>query len=99
VNLDENTCAVPSTSTNGSIHNNTISNANVTNTLGNLDGRGYQAGIAEFGNGDQIHNNAISGAGYAPTNSATEFILPIDSRGSLNVNSHNNTFNGSPFNG
>jgi len=98
-NFDDACASLPSTPTNGSIHNNAISNAGVTNTLGNLDGRGYQAGIAEFGNGDQIHNNAISGAGYAPTNSLSMFILPIDSRRSLNVNSHNNTYNGAPYNG
>ncbi|HST25163.1 MAG TPA: hypothetical protein VLJ76_04155 [Gaiellaceae bacterium] len=99
VNESDDCTGVPSAPTNGSIHNNTISNGSVTNTLGNLDGRGYQAGIAEFGNGDQIHNNAISGVGYAPTDMPSAFILPIDLRGSLNPNSHNNTFNGSPYNG
>jgi hypothetical protein len=99
VNYNADCTAAPATPTKGNIHDNKLSNSQVTNTLGNLDGRGYQAGILEFGNGDEIHNNAISGAGYAPTDSSTEFILPIDIRGSMNVKSHGNKFGAHPYNG
>jgi hypothetical protein len=97
VNYDASCSTTPATPTNGSIHNNAISNNHITNWLGNLDGRGYQAGIAEWGNGDDIHNNTISGAGYAPTDNASDYLTPIDVRGSSNVHQHNNTFNGSLF--
>jgi hypothetical protein len=96
------TCDAPSpTPTKGDIHNNTISNDGVTNVSGFGSPTGYQAGINEIGNGDDIHNNTISGPGYAPENNVTAFVLPIDitSFPTLNVKSHNNTYNGNPFNG
>ena len=98
-NYNDDCTGPPSTPTKGNIHNNTISNSAVTNVSGDLGGIGYQAGIAEFGNGDEIHDNKISGAGYAPMNPGTAFVRPIDTSGSLNVHSHNNTYNGSPYNG
>ena len=67
----------PLTPTNNSAHNNTISNDMVSNTSGFGDGRGYQAGIDDVGNGDEITNNTISGVGYATQNSPV-FIRPID---------------------
>ena len=99
VNENDACTDVPSTPTNGDIHNNSISNDAVTNVSGDGGGIGYQAGIAEFGNGDKIHNNTISGAGYAPMDPGTAFVRPIDTSGSVNVSSHNNTYNGSPYNG
>jgi len=73
----------PATPTKGKIHNNSISNDAVTNTTG--DGtRGYQAGIVDIGNGDQISNNTISGAGYAPKDDATAFVTPIDTSDAVN---------------
>lgn len=99
VNCNADCSDVPATPTNGDIHNNTISNDGVTNISGDGSPIGYQAGIAEFGNGDSIHNNAISGPGYAPMDPGTAFVRPIDTSGSVNVKSHNNTYNGSPYNG
>ncbi len=62
---------------------------------------GYQAGIDDIGNGDDIHNNDISGAGYAPDNPPPAFVRPIDitSFPTTNPKVHNNTFNGAPYNG
>jgi hypothetical protein len=68
------TCDGPATTpTKNRADNNQISNSKVTNVSGfcdttgnNCGGRGYQAGIADVGNGDEIANNKISGAGYAP---------------------------------
>jgi hypothetical protein len=41
--------------TRNSAHNNTISNDAVTNISGFGDGHGYQAGVDDVGNRDQIH--------------------------------------------
>jgi hypothetical protein len=72
------TCdGAPLTPTNNSAHNNTISNDAVTNVSGFGDGRGYQAGVDDVGNGDEITNNRISGVGYA-TQDSPVFIRPID---------------------
>jgi parallel beta-helix repeat protein len=54
------------TKTNNSVKNNTISNAEVTNTTGYNATCGYQAGVADVGHKDLIVNNKISGIGYTP---------------------------------
>jgi hypothetical protein len=79
----------PATPTNNSAHNNTISNDAVTNTSGNGDGRGYQAGVDDVGNGDEITNNRISGAGYA-TQDDPAFVRPIDTTQAINFTVRNN---------
>ena len=80
---------IPATPTNNSAHNNTITNDEVTNISG--DGsRGYQAGVDDVGNGDEITNNRISGAGYAEQHSATALVLPIDTTSAINATVRNN---------
>ena len=72
------TCTgAPLTPTNNSAHNNTISNDMVSNISGFGPGCGYQAGVDDVGNGDEITNNRISGAGYA-TQDCPAFVRPID---------------------
>jgi len=84
------TCnGAPATPTNNSAHNNTISNDAVTNTSGNGDGRGYQAGIDDVGNSDEMTNNTISGAGYA-TQDHPAFVRPIDTTQAINPTVRNN---------
>jgi hypothetical protein len=56
----------PATKTNDAVINNTISNSFTTNTTGDTATCGYQAGISDFGNHDNIVNNKISGTGYTP---------------------------------
>jgi hypothetical protein len=62
-NADASGSSAPSTKTKNSIVNNTISNNGPTNVSGNGLG-GYQAGISDLGNTDNIVNNKISGTGY-----------------------------------
>jgi parallel beta-helix repeat protein len=84
------TCnGAPATPTNNSAHNNTITNDAVTNTSG--DGaRGYQAGIDDVGNGDEITNNTISGAGYAAQDDTNALVIPIDTTQAINATVRNN---------
>lgn len=83
-------------------HNNSIMNSAVTNVSGYLDADfnvlgGYQAGVDDVGNGDDIHNNTISGAGYASqgvVNANNTFVRPIDTESFATTNAkvHNNSF-------
>jgi hypothetical protein len=91
--------AGPSSPTNININHNTISNDAVTNISGNGSSQGYQAGISDSGKRDSITYNQISGAGYAPENTATEFIAPIDISAPYSINpivSHN-LYNGHTY--
>jgi hypothetical protein len=73
------TCDGPATKpTTNRAYYNKVSSSAVTNVSGFGDGRGYQAGIADVGNGDQIGNNKISGLGYAPSTTPA-WVQPIDS--------------------
>jgi hypothetical protein len=74
----------PTTKTQDSILGNRISNDAVTNISGNGDGRGYQAGIVDFGNGDVVAVNTIAGAGYAAQNNTAVVVRSIDTTGSVN---------------
>lgn len=95
-NLNADCTAQSRTPTHDQAYSNTIANGAVTNLYGNGDGRGYQAGIVDIGNRDSIHNNAISGDGYAPQNSATAFVLPINLI-ATHPDVHNNTFDGQRY--
>ena len=61
---------------------------------------GYQAGISDSGNGDDIHHNTISAGGsgaYGPsTTPGGPFLVPIDiqSTPTIKPNVHDNTFDG-----
>jgi parallel beta helix pectate lyase-like protein len=89
-NADAACNGAPATPTNNSAHNNTISNDAVTNTTGNGDGRGYQAGIDDVGNRDEITNNTISGAGYKARDDETALVVPIDTTLATDPRVHNN---------
>ena len=79
----------PATPTNNSAHNNTISNDMVSNISGFGPGCGYQAGVDDVGNGDEITNNRISGAGYA-TQECPAFVRPIDTTQAIDPTVRNN---------
>jgi hypothetical protein len=85
--------ASPSTPTNDFATLNKITNANgypggVASADANVSGdgypEGYQAGILDTGNRDVLIDNAISGAGYAPSLGTAQapvppaFVRPID---------------------
>lgn len=91
VNYNAACTAATTTSTKENIHNNVISKDADTNVSGNGSPQGYQAGISDTGKGDNIHNNTISGAGYATQTTATMFATPIDTAGSV-AKVHNNSF-------
>jgi hypothetical protein len=82
--------SAPVTKTNNKVVSNTISKTDgATNVSG--DGTcGYQVGIADEGNKDNIVNNTISGNGYVPTTSCATgtFRTAIDPLGSNHI--HNN---------
>lgn len=94
VNYDS-TCSVnTSTKTQENAHNNTITkNDGSTNKSGWATDLGYQAGIEDVGNGDNIHNNTISGTGYTSPSTSTIKIYSIDTTATptLNAKVHNNT--------
>ena len=89
-NTDATCNAAPQTRTDNSARNNTIRNNAVTNTSGNGDGRGYQAGIVDVGNRDEITNNTISGPGYAPRDDKTALVVPIDTTLAIDPRVRNN---------
>lgn len=82
----------PATKTKNIIVNNAVSDSLTTNVSGNGYPNGYQAGITEFGNHDNIVNNDISGDGYdqafAPTAGST--YTQIDTTGSMDAHVNNN---------
>jgi Right handed beta helix region len=84
----------PATKTNDVAVNNTISNTQLTNTTGENSTCGYQAGISDFGNKDNIVNNKISGVGTSTRECSVTlpslFIRPIDTTGSAHAHVNNN---------
>ena len=68
--------------------NNTISNDETSNVSGNGTG-GYQAGISDLGNKDNIVNNKISGIGYNMTLPGSVY-TQIDSTSSMKLHANNN---------
>ncbi len=71
----------PTTLTNISVVNNTISSDGVFNNYG---GFGYQAGIADQGDNDKLIHNNISGVGYTPNN--VNYLIQIDADSSFTNN-------------
>ena len=90
-NADATCAATSPTKTQNSAVNNTITNDQETNVSGN-GATGYQAGISEFGNKDNIVNNKVSGAGYATENDdpAGTLYTTIDTSGSQATHVNNN---------
>jgi hypothetical protein len=84
---------------------NRASSSAVTNTSGfcttsGCPGIGYQAGIEDIGNRDDILSNAVSGSGYAPQG-PSPFVRPIDitSFPTIAPFVFGNTYDGKPYNG
>lgn len=104
------TCSTaPSTQTNNQVHDNVIvKNDGVTNhspfTAENGESyTGYQVGVADTGNGDQVHDNKISstdGAFGPLVAPGGPFLAPIDIQTypPINAQVHNNTYNGAATN-
>ncbi len=76
-NLDGNSCVPTLTPTRIKANNNIISYDAVNNTTGAASG-GYQAGIADQGDADQMNNNGICGVGYTPVNTPPPYLYFID---------------------
>ena len=75
-NLDVN-CNPVSTPTRDVVIGNTIRDNAVSNTTGDGPTQGYQAGVSDQGNGDQILANSICGIGYTSV-SPTAALFTID---------------------
>jgi hypothetical protein len=79
----------PLTATNNAVVNNTISKTDgLTNLTGNTSTCGYQAGVADEGNHDNIVNNKVSGNGYLPSHNCgdgTTFVRAYDILGAIHV--------------
>lgn len=90
-NADATCLATSPSKTQNKAVNNTITNSNETNVSGNGYPNGYQAGISDLGNKDNIVNNTISGAGYTQANApaGTTYAL-IDTTGSQAAHVNNN---------
>jgi hypothetical protein len=88
VNCGDASCdKPPSVPTVEIIQKNSLANDAVTNVSGCGGTQGYQAAISDFGRNDQISKNAISGAGYTPsesscTGSGPAAVFAIDTTGS-----------------
>jgi Right handed beta helix region len=76
-NLDSG-CLPTTTPTGDVVSQNTIRNNAVNNTSGNGPGAGYQAGISDQGDKDQMTNNQICGKGYTPVPTPPPFLFRID---------------------
>jgi hypothetical protein len=81
---------VPSTPTNITVLSNVARNDAVNNTSGWGDGTGYQAGIADTGNGDHLTKNHICGVGYTPV-TPPPHLFRIDDTFTANVHESGNT--------
>lgn len=66
-NLDGASCVPTLTPTNIVVNKNISTNDAINNTTGYSASAGYQAGVADQGDNDQITNNSICGLGYTPT--------------------------------
>ena len=96
-NLDGTTCIPTNTPTNIVVNKNIITNDAINNTTGAING-GYQAGISDQGDHDQMTNNSICGLGYTPVNNPPPYLYMIDTTATNNPVVSNNTscLDGSP---
>lgn len=105
-NLQADCVSAPTVVTGNKVVNNIISNGGLTNVSGYTFPLeiGYQAGISDQGDGDNLINNKISGIGYDPANSTYDsgspangqmYIIGIDAGASFtnNVKLHANVIN------
>ncbi len=77
-NLDGNDCIPTTTPTNIIVNNNISTNDGVNNVSGNGYPAGYQAGVSDQGDYDQITNNSICGLGYTPVQTPPPYLYFID---------------------
>lgn len=83
--------ATSPTPTKNSVINNTITNDQATNVSGNGFPNGYQAGVSDFGNHDNIVNNRISGDGYdSSLEPSGSLFATVDASGSTKPHVNNN---------
>jgi hypothetical protein len=83
--------ATSPTPTKNSVINNTITNDQATNVSGNGFPNGYQAGVSDFGNHDNIVNNRISGDGYdSSLEPPGSLFATVDASGSTKPHVNNN---------
>ena len=76
-NLDSG-CNPVGTPTRDTVEGNTLVNNAINNTTGNGPSQGYQAGIADQGDMDVLHNNTICGPGYKPPGTAAVALFAVD---------------------
>jgi len=100
-NLDGNTCIPTFTPTNIVVKNNISTNDGINNLFGvNLSNQsgGYQAGVSDQGDGDQIITNSICGLGYTPT-TPPPYLYLIDTTvtNSPTVTGNTSCLDGSPI--
>jgi hypothetical protein len=95
-NLDADCTTPVATPTRDVASDNTIRNNAVNNTSGNgAPGEGYQAGIADQGDGNSIIANSICGIGYTPVSNPPPFLFTIDVTATNNPTVARNTACGS----
>ncbi len=90
-------CALPPTATKNKAFGNHITSSAASNTSGyNLfnEPGGYQAGISEEGNSDQMTTNSICGVGYTPLPQPPPYLSHIDVAGTNPILKGNNTCQG-----
>jgi hypothetical protein len=75
---DAGCASPPSAPTKIEISNNSVFNNAINNTTGDGPTQGYQAGIADTGNGDVIKRNDVCGLGYTPPGTAAAALFDID---------------------
>jgi len=84
LNADASAAATPTRDT---VLGNTVTNGAVTNTTGNTT-TGYQAGIADQGDGDWIVANVVCGVGYTPVAGDQPYLRFIDADSSFTNDVH-----------
>jgi hypothetical protein len=90
-NLDGTNCIPTDTPTNINISNNISTNDAINNTTGDGSSGGYQAGVSDQGDYDQIVNNSICGLGYTPAQTPPPYLYLIDTTYTNNPTDSGNT--------
>lgn len=100
-NLDGNTCIPTDTPTKILVKQNIVTNDGINNVGGyNLSNQccGYQSGVSDQGDNDQIVKNSICGLGYTPAQTPPPYLSFIDVTVTNNavVNHNTSCLDGSP---
>ncbi|PZS01978.1 MAG: hypothetical protein DLM70_10970 [Chloroflexi bacterium] len=104
-NYDSTCSYATTTETDDTMRNNTVSNSSTSNTSGyeppcdfatppscSIPAKGYEAGIADVGHGDEIIKNAIDGAIATFVDMPAYIVFPIDTTADTTVTLQGNTF-------